>query len=112
MASGERRIRLRDEEDALGYESFGLVYDEISFRQDALEALFHELNDATMGEVVRAKGIFRVGEKCVLMELASGEFSSQPVRLTDQSRVSVIGRNLDKKLIGVALEGCVSVKES
>jgi G3E family GTPase len=112
MASGERRIRLRDEEDALGYESFGLVYDEIYFRQDALEALFHELNDATMGEVVRAKGIFRVGEKCVLMELASGEFSSQPVRLTDQSRVSVIGRNLDKKLIGVALEGCVSVKES
>jgi len=30
-----------------------------------------------MGDVVRAKGIFRIEDKGVLMELASGEFSTQ-----------------------------------
>jgi G3E family GTPase len=111
-AQAEREVHVHEGEDALGYESFGLVYDDVSFEQGALESVFHELNNSKMGEVVRAKGIFRVDQKCILMELASGEFSSQPVRMTDQSRVSVIGRNLDKKLIGVAIEGCVSVKES
>jgi G3E family GTPase len=111
-AQAEREVHVHEGEDALGYESFGLVFDDVSFEQGALEGVFRELNNAEMGEVVRAKGIFRVDQRCILMELASGEFSSQPVRMTDESRVSVIGRNLDKKLIGVALEGCVSVKES
>jgi len=108
QAKDEREVHLHEEEDALGYESFGLVYDAVSFELTALEDLFHELNSSLMGEVVRAKGIFRVGEKCLLMELASGEFSSQPVRMTDESRVSVIGRNLDRKRLGAAFERCVS----
>jgi G3E family GTPase len=105
--SAAQEIHLLEEQDALGYESFGLVYDDVSFDQGALEALFRELNASRLGEVVRAKGIFRVENRCILMELASGEFNSQPLRLSDQSKISIIGRNLDKKRIGASLEDCV-----
>lgn len=104
----EKSIHLHDQENALGYESFGLIYNDVIFEQSALEDLFRELRGTTMGEVVRAKGIFRIGGKCVLMELASGEFSSQPIRPGDQSRISIIGLKLDKKKIGAALEKCVA----
>jgi G3E family GTPase len=103
-------VHLHDEEDALGYESFGLVYDDLTFNEKDLADFFKKLNASEMGEVVRAKGIFRLGNKSVLMELASGEFSSQPVRLADQNKVSIIGRKLDRKEIGAALERCVTVE--
>ncbi|NLI80592.1 MAG: GTP-binding protein [Deltaproteobacteria bacterium] len=105
-AGGE--LHLHEEEDALGYESYGLVFDDVTFDSSRLEDLFRLLNQSSMGEVVRAKGIFRLKAKTVLMELASGEFSSQPVRAMDQSKVAVIGRKLDRKRIGSAFERCVS----
>jgi G3E family GTPase len=101
-------IHLHDEEDALGYESFGLVYSDLTFDEKDLSNFFERLNASEMGEVVRAKGIFRVGNKSILMELASGELSSQPVRPTEQSKVSIIGRKLNRKEIGGALERCVT----
>ena len=73
-----------------------------------LENLFSQLQSSVMGTVVRAKGIFRVGRKWILLELASGEISTQPVRQADQSKVSVIGQRLDRKAIGAAFERCVS----
>ncbi len=101
-------IHLHDEEDALGYESFGLVYSDLTFDEKDLSNFFERLNASEMGEVVRAKGIFRVGNKSILMELASGELSSQPVRPAEQSKVSIIGRKLNRKEIGGALERCVT----
>jgi G3E family GTPase len=101
-------IHLHDEEDALGYESFGLVYSDLTFDEKDLSNFFEKLNAFELGEVVRAKGIFRVGNKSILMELASGELSSQPVRPAEQSKVSVIGRKLNRKEIGGALERCVA----
>jgi G3E family GTPase len=103
-------VHLHDEEDALGYESFGLVYDDLTFDETDLADFFRQLNASEMGEVVRAKGIFRVGNKSVLMELASGEFSSQPIREADQNKVSIIGRKLNRKEIGAALERCVKLE--
>ena len=99
-----------EEEDALGYESFGCVYENTSFDQSSLETFFQELNAAKskMGEIVRAKGIFRIGDKGMLMELASGEFSSQPIGQINQSKVSIIGAGLNREMIGAALERCVS----
>lgn len=108
--NAKRTIHLHDEEDALGYESFGLVYDDLAFDEDDLARFFQRLNASEMGEVVRAKGIFRVGGKSVLMELASGEFTCQPVRPAEQSKVSIIGRKLDRESIGTALERCTSAK--
>lgn len=105
----QRTIHLHDNEDALGYESFGITYDDFIFDEKDLTAFFQRLNAFEMGEVLRAKGIFRIGNKTMLMELASGEFSSQPVRFTEQSKVSIIGRNLDRKSIGAALERCVDL---
>ena len=113
-AGGESHPHFHEEEDALGYESFGCVYDDLSFDWRALEGFFQELNasKSRMGEVVRAKGIFRVGDKWTLMELASGEFSSQPVRNSNESKVSIIGQELDREMIGAALERCVEKNES
>jgi G3E family GTPase len=99
----------QEEEDALGYESFGCVYEDTSFDQSSLETFFQELNatKSKMGEIVRAKGIFRIGEKGMLMELASGEFSSQPIGEFNQSKVSIIGTGLNREMIGAALEQCL-----
>ena len=113
-AGGGSHHHLHEEEDALGYESFGCVYGDLSFDQGRLEGLFQELNafKSGMGEVVRAKGIFRVGDKWTLMELASGEFSSQPVRNSNESKVSIIGQGLDREMIRAALDQCVEKKQN
>jgi G3E family GTPase len=99
-----------ENQDALGYESFGCVYDEISFDRGTLEDFFQQLNasESKMGEIVRAKGVFRIGTRYILMELASGEFSSQPIGKFNQSKVSIIGRGLNREMLGAALERCVS----
>ncbi len=101
LASGHR------EADALGYESFGCVYEDISFNQEALEKLFQELSAHTMGDIVRAKGIFQVGERWVLIELASEAVSFQPIQKSDRSKVSIIGKGLNRELLGSALEDCI-----
>jgi G3E family GTPase len=103
-----------ENEDALGYESFGCVYTEISFDRGTLEDFFQELNasQSKMGEIVRAKGVFQIGTRYILMELASGEFSSQPISRSAESKISVIGRGLDRETIRTALDRCVQKKES
>jgi G3E family GTPase len=101
-------ILLHEEPEGLGYESFGLIYDDLVFSQPMLEEFFRHLVISEMGEVVRAKGIFQVDQKWILIDLASGEISSQPVRQAAQSKVSIIGKGLDRKAIGAALEKCVS----
>jgi G3E family GTPase len=107
--SSDSQIHLHENEDALGYESFGRVYDDIPFDRGALEDFFQQLNasQSNMGEIVRAKGVFRIGDRYVLMELASGEFSSQPISRSGESKISIIGRELDRERIGAALERCV-----
>jgi len=107
---GELHVHFNEEEDELGYESFGCVYHEESFDQGALEVLFQKLktSNSGMGEIVRAKGIFRVADGWMLMEVASGEFSSQPLRNSTDTKVSIIGKGLDRELIGSALENCMS----
>ena len=109
-AGNKGHPHFHEEEDALGYESFGCVFEDLSFEQDSLEKFFQELNaiDSKMGEIVRAKGIFRIADKGMLMELASGEFSSQPVAAFNQSKVSIIGQGLNREMIGAALKRCVS----
>jgi len=113
-AGGGSHPHLHEEEDALGYESFGCVYGDLSFDQGRLEGLFQELNASKsgMGEIVRVKGIFRVGDKWTLMELASGEFSSQPIGNSNESKVSIIGQELDREMIKAALDQCVEKKQN
>jgi G3E family GTPase len=107
----DMHIHLQENEDALGYESFGCVYDDISFDRGALEEFFQQLTaaESQIGEIVRAKGVFRIGEKYILMELASSELSSQPISRSGsgQSKISIIGRGLDREMITAALERCV-----
>lgn len=97
-----------EEENALGYESIGFVYDQTSFNRKQLEELFQRLivAESGMGAIVRAKGIFRCGDRWVLMEIASREYSSQPVREFKQSKVSIIGKNLKREMLQAAFEKC------
>ena len=101
-------IHLDETEDALGYESFGRVYRNSSFQQGPLEALFQKFTNSQMGDIVRAKGVFRVDQGWILMELASGELSSQRLGKGSDSKFSIIGKGLNRKMIAEALEGCQS----
>jgi G3E family GTPase len=102
--------RFQEEEDALGYESFGCVYEGASFDRKSLENFFQELNaaDSKMGTIVRAKGIFQIGGKAILLELASGQILSQPVRQSHGGRVSIIGAGLNREMISASLQRCLS----
>jgi G3E family GTPase len=110
-ASTDRRpFHFHEEEDALGYESFGRVFTDRSFHPGRLEAFFQMMNgeEAEMGDIVRAKGIFRIGDKGLLMELASGELSSQPTNRVKESKASIIGKGLNRDKISAALEQCAT----
>ena len=106
----EGHPHFHEEKDALGYESYGCVFGDLSFDRSALEAFFGELNESNsdIGEIVRAKGIFRLGDRGILMELASGEFSSQPMGQVKESKVSIIGKALNREKIAAALKRCVA----
>jgi len=107
-AENESLHHLHPEQNGLGYESYGLIFDVERFDGAALESFFLDLkaHDHVMGEIVRAKGVFRVGGGGILMELASGEFSSQPIGRLKQSKVSIIGKALNRKMIDAALNQC------
>ena len=104
--------RFHEEKDALGYESFGCVYEGASFDRKSLETFFQELNaaDSRMGEIVRAKGIFHTGANAILIELASNEITFQPVGQVARSKVSIIGEGLDREKISTLLQHCVSTE--
>lgn len=105
----EGLIHIHEEEDALGYESFGCTY-ELSFDRQELEKLFQKLlNSTLLGEdIVRAKGIFKVDNQWVVGQLASGDVSWQEIKSAQQSKISIIGRNLKKELIGAAINRCLA----
>lgn len=97
------------EEDGLGHESFGFSYEDGCFDQQALINFFETLKAgrSEVGEVVRAKGIFQIEEGWILIELASGQVSFQPIKRSDTSKLLVIGKQLQKESARKALEGCL-----
>lgn len=105
----EGLIHVHEDEDTLGYESFGCTY-ELSFERQELEKLFQQLLDSTLlgEEIVRAKGIFKVDNQWVVGQLASGEVSWQEIKSAQQSKISIVGRNLKKELIGAAVNRCLA----
>jgi len=102
------QTHFHEDADALGYESFGLVFDGSGFDLVSLESLFHRMIDSlsVYGEIVRAKGIFRTETGWKLLELASGDVSIQPIRPFNQSKVSIIGKSLNREMIGMAFQQC------
>ena len=99
---------ISEDQNGLGYESFGLVYEDALFNEEKLASFFQHLtgDHKEWGRVVRAKGIFCLGAKWQMMELASGEFSRQPVRPFQQSKVSLIGKALNRDALRAALASC------
>lgn len=103
----DQLFQTHEQQDGLGYESLGLVYESLTFDHQALKDLLEQLKDSRMGEIARVKGFFRLEDKWVLMELASGEFFSQAVKEAEKSKVSIIGRGLKRQDIGAAFEKCI-----
>lgn len=102
------KLNFHPEEDALGYESIGLVFDKTTFIKPQLENFFQELTGTSMGqEIVRAKGIFRVNTGFIIMEMASGQLDSQPVKKASQSKISIIGKGLKRGTIEKKLNECI-----
>lgn len=104
----DSRLHFHPEQDALGYESIGRVYSDVLFHKPALETLFQDLQKHELGEnIVRAKGIFQLQQGALLIELASGEMSTQPAQKSQQSKISIIGRGLSKEEIERRLQKCM-----
>jgi G3E family GTPase len=105
-------LHFHEAEDSLGYESYGRIFQDASFDLKALEQLFEKMNapESSLGEIVRAKGIFRIADKGILMELASGEFSTQPAGLCEKTKVTVIGKNVNREKLDEELERCLAAE--
>jgi len=88
------------------YEVFSLALD-LTFNKESLRLFFEELKEQTMGEVERAKGIFRVLEGWAVFQLASGEVSTELRNSFERSGVTIIGKGLKKDLITKRIQECV-----
>lgn len=99
--------------NALGYESFGLLFADSGFQLPHLNNLFHQMADSgsELGEIVRAKGIFRTDTGWKILELASGDVAMQPVRPFQESKVSIIGKFLNREMIRTAFQKCRSEEQ-
>ncbi|MFH0994636.1 MAG: CobW family GTP-binding protein [Pseudomonadota bacterium] len=102
-----------EEADALGYESFGLLFADSGFDLPSLNNLFLQMtiSRSVYGEIIRAKGIFRTGSGWKILELASGDVSIQPIRPFQESKVSIIGKFLNREMIGTAFQQCRSEEQ-
>lgn len=96
--------------DALGYESFGLVFSDSVFDLVSLESLFHGMAavQSAYGDIIRAKGIFRTVSGWKILELASGDVSIQQIRPFNQSKVSIIGKSPNRQMIELSFHQCRS----
>ncbi len=110
--AGRPPLPLDPEEQGLGLESVSYAFEGLSFDPEALRALYEDLArpGSGLGRVVRAKGIFRVGNRSVLMDLASGEVSVQPLPPGLRSKVSIIGKDLNRERIADVLNRCASAR--
>jgi G3E family GTPase len=87
------------------FESFGRRYSD-SFSLPRLESFFQTLKNGRYGRVVRAKGIFRVSEDWIKLELASGEVLVESAPTGEFSAVSIIGQDIAPEAMDTALAGC------
>jgi G3E family GTPase len=96
-------------EDGLCYESFGLILEDMCFKRAELETFFNHLRDeeAYGNNIVRAKGLFQLDEGAwILMELASGQVTFQPINYTRPGKFTVIGKDLQREHITDVLKSC------
>jgi G3E family GTPase len=101
-------VHLHDHGLADEFESFGRRYSD-SFSRGCLESFFHTLKNGRYGRVVRAKGVFRIHEDWIRLELASGEVSVEDAPTGEYSAVSIIGQNIAPQAMADALAGCRAV---
>lgn len=85
-----------------GYDSLSA---EISAPVDgpAMRAFFQTVSEGRFGDVLRAKGVFDVGNGCVRFDLASRRLHETPWRCCGSGRINLVGTGLDRPAIAEAL---------
>ena len=85
-----------------GYESFSA---EIPGLVDGpgIRTFFREVLDGRFGDVLRAKGVFEVGDGCVRLDLASRRLHETPWACGGSGRINLVGTGLDEGAILHAL---------
>ena len=85
-----------------GYESFSA---EIPGLVDgaAIRAFFQAVSEGRFGDVLRAKGVFDVGDGCVRLDLASHRLHETPWNCGGSGRINLVGTGLDEAAILHAL---------
>lgn len=90
-----------------GYESFSA---EIPGPVDgpAMRTFFQATLEGRFGDVLRAKGVFDVGDGCVRLDLASRRLQETPWSCGGSGRINLIGTGLDETAIVNALREATS----
>jgi G3E family GTPase len=86
--------------------SFGERYPDELFDGACVASFFEDLKKRKFGEVTRAKGIFRIEDGWIRMELASGQIQKNKLDKAEQSAVSIIGEFLNTAGIKSRLRSC------
>lgn len=105
LPSAERKRELKpflfDKDfDTLSFNS------EQEFMEKPLLSLFDALASQVYGQVLRAKGVFRVDGSFIALDLASGVVSEKSLDRRGKSKFIVIGENMDKDKIIADVQKC------
>ncbi|MBI4317084.1 MAG: GTP-binding protein [Chloroflexi bacterium] len=78
-----------------------------SFDPDALLVLFQEFKTTALGDVARAKGVFRTADGWVQLDYTNGEVTVQRAADCAISRIAIIGNDIDRTMLGNRLNTCL-----
>lgn len=94
------------EEGHVHFDSYSAIDREHYFDELQLRQVFTELGNGTFGNILRAKGIFRIPGKALLIEFVFGEVSVQELPIGENSRWAIIGKNIDEDRIAETIKAC------
>lgn len=100
-----------NEDDATlfdGYQSIGMTWQGI-VSQERLLKLFDNFKDSSLGQIVRAKGFFLTEEdRWLVLDFVQGQINQEwsERKNYSESRLTVIGKELNQDLIDTAIVAC------
>lgn len=90
------------------YQSIGMAWQGI-VSQEKLLKLFDSFKASSLGEIVRAKGFFLTEEdKWLVLDFVQGHINQERAegKSYSENKLTVIGKNLNKDLLNIAIAAC------
>jgi G3E family GTPase len=112
LDGGEKEICHQDSINAAQhYQSYSRLLRN-AYSRDALRKFFSEMHYSAAGNILRAKGIFECGEGWVRFDFLPGQVAEDNIDGNFQnSRIMVIGYDLDHVMLDSQLSSCVETRE-